>query len=284
MTTAKGAKGPEAVPVAVELELLLRDLANPDAAPKPVPTGLAALDWLLQGGLTPGEVMFVVAHSSVGKTWFALQMAVTRAERGDPVLVVSQEMSLRALTRRLVVQQTQVPTRALKSYDVTPEQARRIVGLMNRWRGLPLFLTDQARSVGQIEALVEAWPAVHGQPLGLLVVDYLQITQAPREVSGHERVEYVTEALKHLGARTGATVLILSATTPGANASVDDPAGLYSARGSRALINQADVVAVLNRKKGAETAVLEIEKARDGEPGTVRLEFRRDILRFEEAL
>lgn len=285
MTRSPDPQAPLAPPVRITpvghtLERLYDHLLHPERAPQPVSTGFAKLDWLLFGGYQPGDLIYLAAHSSAGKTAFALQTAVTWAEANRGVFVVSQEMTELAVTRRLVAQTTEVPAGHLRRGDVTAAEARRVAALLTSWRDLPLYLTDQARDIVTIYEALSRWPQGLRVP-ALLIVDYLQLTDAPADVRGYEKAEYVSRALKRLAVAAGLTALVLSAVTPSAGASMDDDLNLYSLRGSRGVTFDADVVLLLKRKKGAREATLVVEKARDAMTGEVGLEFREDILRFE---
>ena len=73
-----------------------------------IPTGFPHLDELLGGGLTAGTIM-LGAHSSMGKSTLALQMAQNISAQGIPVFYYSMEMRkvnivAKALSREVFVQ------------------------------------------------------------------------------------------------------------------------------------------------------------------------------------
>lgn len=66
------------------------------------PSGFPTLDAKLNGGFHGGQLCFLGAVSSLGKTSFALQMAAQIAEQGQDVLIVSLEMSQDDLNAKIV--------------------------------------------------------------------------------------------------------------------------------------------------------------------------------------
>src|SRR3954451_25202528 len=52
-------------------------------------TGVSGLDDVLAGGLTDNRIYLVHSNPGAGKTTLALQVLMTRAARGEPVLYVT---------------------------------------------------------------------------------------------------------------------------------------------------------------------------------------------------
>jgi DNA repair protein RadA/Sms len=69
-------------------------------AVNPWPTGLAEVDRVLDGGLTPGSVTLVAGEPGMGKSTLLLQVASSMARRGLGVLYVSAEESREQVRRR----------------------------------------------------------------------------------------------------------------------------------------------------------------------------------------
>jgi DNA repair protein RadA/Sms len=66
----------------------------------PWPTGLAEVDRVLDGGLTPGSVTLLTGEPGIGKSTLLLQVASAMARRGLAVLYVSAEESRAQVRRR----------------------------------------------------------------------------------------------------------------------------------------------------------------------------------------
>jgi replicative DNA helicase len=66
-----------------------------------VSTSLSSLDWVLGGGLRPGQLWVLAARPGVGKTVFALRLAAHASQLGHRVAFFSMEMSQAEITQRL---------------------------------------------------------------------------------------------------------------------------------------------------------------------------------------
>jgi replicative DNA helicase len=218
----------------------------------------------------------------VGKTALALEVARGAAKTARSVLVVSREMVNLALGRRLLVQEARVDAARVRGRRLSEEERGSVEEGLRRLRGLPVWLTDQAVSLRQITSLVAGWSA--SPHLDLLVVDYLQLVRAPRDIRERRlQVEALSQALKTLAVEHGLAVLCLSSL-----ARTRDERGrdrrptLADLRESGELEPDADVVLLLHREvMQPETEVI-VAKNRDGRVGIARLLFRAESVAFDE--
>lgn len=151
--------------------------------------------------------------------------------------------------------------------------------LKRSFHRLPLYVTDGAVSVGEITTLV-ATMAADG-PVGLLVVDYLQLVRGPRDIRDRRlQVEAVSQALKTLALQH--QVLVLCASSLSRSPSDDKPPTLASLRESGELEYDADVVLLLHRGMREEATTCYVAKNRNGRLGSVELAFRDDAVVFDE--
>lgn len=246
-------------------------------APPAIATPWPALNALLNGGLRPGELSYFGGRPSLGKTAMAVQWSSHAARQQVPTLVISREMTLQALGRRVLAQQAQVFASALRAGALTDSDWTRINEVVTQLEGRPLFFSAQAGSVEQIEALV----AAASTPYRFLVVDYLQLVRAPKAKDRRLEVEHVSLRLKALAVDHGLAVCCLSSLARPVD-STRAPT-LASLRESGALEHDADVVGLLHRPYDDRDQVdLIIAKARDGATGTVRLSYRGLTLTFQE--
>ena len=144
-----------------------------------------------------------------------------------------------------------------------------------------MWLTDEAVSIGEIVAMVTEFGDV--APLGLVVVDYLQLVRAPREVRERRlQVEAVSQALKTLALAVKVPVLCLSSLArPGKEQKQRRPS-LDDLRESGELEHDADVVILLHRPPMDPHTECIIAKNREGSVGIVHMTFAPEILTFHE--
>ena len=74
-----------------------------------VPTGYPLFDSSTNGGIAPGEVVLFLARTSVGKTWWALNMIANQDET-TPMIFFSLEMHARYILQRLAGIASNPPT------------------------------------------------------------------------------------------------------------------------------------------------------------------------------
>jgi hypothetical protein len=254
------------------------------AGPSPtLPTPFPTLNYFLNGGLGPSELVFLGARPGVGKTALGLEFARTAAKhRTGAVLVVSREMSNLALTRRLVAQDARIKASSLKRADLNVQEQWAMRQSVEQLRALPLWFTDDAVSLEEIAELVATMAAE--VPLALLVVDYLQLVRAPREIrERRHQVEAISQGLKALAMQYRMPVLCLSSLSRGSNDDREKPPTLSSLRESGELEHDADIILLLHRKYREPETTCQVAKNRDGRSGSIQLLFRSEHVAFDEA-
>lgn len=244
-------------------------------------TGISAFD-RLTGGLKPHQLVVLAAATSVGKTALGMQMAVAVAGEGVRVLVFSAEMGAGELGDRQIASTS---GRAIREFQ--PDEA--ISTAVGQLADLPLWIDDRgALTVGQVRAQAR-W--LHAQaPVGLVVVDYLQLFRADeRGLPRHEALGQVSGGLKALAKELECPVLALSQLN---RESVKEkrPPQLHDLRESGAIEQDADVVLLLwreaervRRHDGREETKLRVAKHRGGRKGVITLLFDGPRFRFQEA-
>jgi replicative DNA helicase len=272
---------PAALPEALGavLDQVVTDL---EAGPRTtIRTPFPTLNTLLSGGFLRGELVYLGGRPGFGKTALGLYVARHAAEQGHPALVVSREMLVTALGRRVLTQVTRVHATALRAGILDADEWARLDAALPRLRALPVWLTDRAVSIGQVEATIRAAQERHG--VRLVVVDYLQLLRAPRSITEKRlAVEFVSQTLKTLAVELGLVVVCLSSLSR-PERGVARPPHLSDLRESGALEHDADVVLLLHRPEpGQPDTQLIVAKGRDVATGTVELLFDGPTLHFAE--
>jgi hypothetical protein len=252
-------------------------------------TPYPALNALLSGGLSGGELVYIGAFAGVGKTAFMLELSRGAAHDNQPVMIFSREMVNLALARRLVAQELEMSARSLKRGVLNDAERADFLTLVPKMRTLPIWLNQVTTDVPGIEREIESFPAP--PPLGLVVVDYLQLMDATgvsaRPDQRRLQVEAVSKGLKGLAQRYRVPILCASSMSrpqvkKGGKATPRKPS-VDLLRESGSLEHDADIVLLLHREFDSLDAQCIVAKNRDGRVGTVALKFKPESVAFEQA-
>lgn len=287
-----------------------------------VPTTFIKLDEMT-GGLQPSDLIILAARPSMGKTALALNLAqhacITQAKHAHlpekerpptyPVLVFSLEMSAGQLIERILCSEARVDAGKLRAGRLVEEEFRKLVQAADRLHKAPLFIDDsgaptileiraRARRFRQDKSLfppqTEDEDGAKRRPLGMIVVDYLQLCRGGkgRYDSREQEISEISRGLKAIAKELELPVLALSQLNRGVDSRSDHRPQLSDLRESGAIEQDADVIMFIYREaryitdeqeraKVERDAEVIIGKQRNGPTGTVHLVFRGEHTRFE---
>jgi replicative DNA helicase len=261
-----------------------------------VPTGYVDLDKVLLG-LQPGTLNIVGARPAMGKSAFALGLAVHAAQTlMKPVLFFSLEMGKAELAQRILSSEARVDSTLLRTGRPSANDWTKISHAVGRL-DIPLIIDDSAgTSVGQIRAKARRTISRDGG-LSLIVIDYLQLMSGSGGSGGDNRATELGEisrGLKMLAKELQCPVIALSQLNRSVEQRTDKRPMMSDLRESGAIEQDADVVGLLYKPAEEEEEIsdtrqpveshpvnLLIAKQRNGPTGTVKLTFLKHITKFE---
>lgn len=257
-----------------------------------VSTGFAKLDSMTTG-MHRGELWIIAARPGMGKTSFALAMALKGAMQSEPVrtAVFSLEMSKAQLGERSLSAQAGVEMRRLRSGRLTRSEMTAIGTHGPRLIDVPLYVDDTAGlNIMQLRAKARRIKSKHG--LDLLIVDYLQLMDTVERGRSREReVAEMSRGLKNLAKELEIPVVALSQLSRAVEQRLNKRPQLSDLRESGAIEQDADTVLFIYRdevyNKGSEDAgkaELIIGKQRNGPVGVVRVAFEKRYTRFDDGV
>jgi replicative DNA helicase len=265
-------------------------------------------------GAHPGDLEIVAARPGMGKTSWAIGVALGVARRppelfGDErayqgVAFFSLEMPRDQLVKRILAMEARVDFQALRAADLSAEQWGRLAEAGKRTHGLPLLIDDTpGLDIATLRAKVRRMKAEMARPgfcpgdtptkLRMVVVDYLGLMTAKGETirSREQEVSYVSRNLKILAKEEDVAVLALAQL----NRALEARSGskrpiLPDLRDSGSIEQDGDVIAFIHREEhygaaptpGEEGKTeLIVAKQRNGPTGTVFVRFLPRYALFE---
>lgn len=256
-----------------------------------LPTGLSDLDEMTSG-LQPSDLIIVAGRPSMGKTTLVMNMAEHAAIKANkPVLVFSMEMPSDSLAMRMMSSLGRIDQHRIRTGKLHEEDWPRVTSAVHMLSEAPLFIDDSpALSPGEMRARARRLVKEHG-PLGLIVVDYLQLMKAPGFSADNRTAEIseISRSLKSLAKELQVPVVALSQLNRSLEQRADKRPVMSDLRESGAIEQDADLICFIYRDEvynedspDKGTAEIIIAKQRNGPIGKARVAFLGKYTRFED--
>lgn len=268
----------------------LDDLHKDKAKIRGIPTGFRDMDDIL-AGLQRSDLFILAARPSMGKTAFSLNLAHNVAVGArEPVLVFSLEMSKEQLVDRLLSMESGVDAWALRTGNLTDSDFEKIGQAMGALSEAKMYI-DDTPGITVSDLRTKARREAHKQPLGLIIVDYLQLMSGGSKFAGSDnRVQEISEisrGLKSIARELDVPIIALSQLSRSVENRKPQIPQLADLRESGSIEQDADVVAFIYREeyynpetdRKAITDIL-IKKHRNGPTGNIELFFDKEKQRF----
>lgn len=174
-----------------------------------VPTGFADLNKLL-GGFQRSDLLIVAARPGMGKTGLLLSFAHSAAMSGDPVAIFSLEMAAEQLVQRLLSGETGIDQHRLRTGLIRDDEMSAVTKAMGRLEQAPIYI-DDTPGITALEMRTKARRLHAERPLGLIVVDYLQLMHGGGRMENRvQEISGISRALKELARELNVPVVAAS--------------------------------------------------------------------------
>lgn len=256
-----------------------------------VPTGYKQLDDLT-AGMQPSELIILAARPSMGKTAFALNIALrATVQHNIPCAFFSLEMASQDLMQRMLAIYGKVDLANIRRGKLSSGDWNNLAKASEALSTAPLFIDDTPRGLTTLDLRARArrLKAQHG--LGLVVVDYLQLMRSSiRTDSREQEVAEISRSLKAIAKELNVPVIALAQLNRGVEQRTDKKPLLSDLRESGSIEQDADVIMFIHRedvyRKGEEhpkkgIADIIIGKQRNGAIGEVQLRYFGEYTCFE---
>lgn len=255
-----------------------------------VPTGYRDLDNTL-AGLQRSDLFVIAARPSMGKTAFVLNLAHNVAvQASQPVLIFSLEMGKEQLVDRMLARESGVDAWALRTGNLSDADFEKIGHAMGTLSEAKIYI-DDTPGITVSDLRTKARRENHQHPLGLIIVDYLQLMSGGNRFSSESnRVQEISEisrGLKGVARELNVPLIALSQLSRSVESRTPPHPQLADLRDSGSIEQDADVVAFLYRedyynpdtdKQNIMTVM--IKKHRNGPTRNVDLYFDREKQRI----
>jgi replicative DNA helicase len=288
-------------------------------------TGLASIDQKTSG-LHKSDLIILAGRPGMGKTSLATNIAFNCAEEhlkwqseggefnyGAPVAFFSLEMSADQLATRILAEQAEISSEALRSGKMSREDFQKLSFASQRLAELPLYIDDTpALTIASLRTRARRMKRRHD--IGLIIVDYLQLLQGSGRGNDNRvnEISEISRGLKTLAKELSVPVIALSQLSRAVEQREDKRPMLSDLRESGSIEQDADMVWFVFRddyyhllvkpdtpdgmssSEASEKyraweekyeqivgrATLIVAKQRHGSTGNVRLHFQSEITKF----
>ena len=259
-----------------------------------VPTGYPSLDRMLMG-LREGQLVIIGARPAVGKTSFALNLALNAASEGYTVAFFSLEMSGKEIAQRFICAHAQVSMSNFRTGKISPQEWANIGQAAEDLSRLDILI-DDTPGITVTEIRAKARRMLHNKEKAIIILDYLQLVSPPAGRRAESRTVEVSEmsrALKIMAKELAVPVISLSQLSRAVESRTGKRPQLSDLRESGSIEQDADIVMFLDRSSNEQEAGREdrppegitriiVAKNRSGPIGDVDLVFLAASTKFYE--
>ena len=227
----------------------LDEISHTKGGLKGISSGFTQYD-ALTSGFHGSDLIILAARPAMGKTAFALNLALNVAKSGRHVLIYSLEMGNEQLFDRLLSIESKIKLKAIKDGTLSGDDYAAIGNGLGRLAELPLYISDSS-SVNMLEIKAVARRLKAEGKLDFMLIDYLQLIN-PSEGSRKSREQEISEisrSLKIIAKELNIPIVTLSQLSRSVESRTDKRPILSDLRESGAIEQDADMVMFLYREK-----------------------------------
>jgi replicative DNA helicase len=242
-------------------------------------------------GLQPGDMIVIAGRPSMGKTAFAMNIAENVAIKVQrPVAIFSMEMPGESLAMRMMSSLGHIDQNRVRTGRLEDDEWPRLTSAINILSSAPMHIDDTAAlTPTELRARARRLKR-EAKDLGLIVIDYLQLMQAPSASDNRtNEISLISRSLKALAKELEVPVIALSQLNRGLEQRTNKRPIMSDLRESGAIEQDADLVVFLYRDEyynedspDKGMAEIIIGKQRNGPTGTVKMAFKGKYTRFDD--
>lgn len=275
-------------------------------------TGFKRLN-LLTTGFNKGDFIIIGARPSMGKTSFVLNLAQHILDSPKGVAFFSLEMPFLQLVMRMISAKASIHLQNLRIGNLTNNEWSNLSETIDAFAKQPIWVDDNSNlSIAQLKGRLRRLKKQHPE-ISIAIIDYLQLMNGGKnEGSKQAEVSEISRGLKMLARELDMPIIALSQLNRFVESRDDKRPILSDLRDSGAIEQDADIILFLYRedvykkradndryarlkkegkekdfkpeyqKREIEKAEIIIAKNRNGETGSVEIQFDTRFTRFED--
>lgn len=275
----------------------LEFLAQNGSAITGLPSGFKEID-LMTSGFHENELIIIAARPAMGKTAFAVNIAVNAAlSTTKAVALFNLEMGAEQLAERMIGSVGGIDMKKIKTGAFDDKDWIKINEAMSELGETNIYIEDTSGiTVGDIRAKCRRL-ANSEKGLAMVLIDYLQLIQGGARYAGNrqQEVSEISRSLKTMAIELKIPVIALAQLSRSVELREDKRPIMSDLRESGSIEQDADIVAFLYRDDyynpnkydlTSNTSITEfiVSKQRSGNTGTVKLLFEKNMSNFADYL
>ncbi len=271
-------------------------------------TGFVELN-RMTSGFGEGDLIIIAARPSMGKTAFALNLALNVIKQDKGVAIFSLEMPAEQLMLRMLSAASRIPLQDIRRGSLNEEEWSKLSAIADEISQKPLFVDDEGYiNIHTIRAKLRKLKA-QNPDLSLAVIDYLQLIASDQR-ERHLAIAEISRSLKLLARELQIPIIALSQLNRALESRPNKRPMLSDLRESGAIEQDADIIMFIYRddvykameakqkqkealekgkaveidfkEKEVEDAEIIIGKQRNGPTGTVEMLFHKKYTLFTD--
>ena len=267
----------------------IEELMNHKGALTGTSTGYPDLDKML-AGLQKSDLLILAGRPSMGKTAFALNIAVNAAvDHQAPVAIFSLEMSKEQLVARMLSSMARIDAQKMRTGWLDEKDYSRLIYVADTL-SKAVLLVDDTPAIPLASLRAKARRMKREKDIQVIIVDYLQLMQGDGKTENRvQEISQISRGLKSLAKELQIPIIALSQLSRKLEERPNKRPQLSDLRESGAIEQDADVVMFVFREEVYKEndpalqglAELIVAKQRSGPTGNVKLTFLKQFTRFE---
>ncbi len=258
-----------------------------------------------------GNRLFLLEDMTVThNTAFILNLASNVLNKNEGVAFFSLEMPAEQLMLRMLSSRTGVPLQKIKLGNMEDSEMAEVSAAADFFSSSKFFADDDGMlTLHKLRSKLRRLKMKHPE-VSLAIIDYLQLMSGSSNKDRHVEVSEISRGIKMLARELNMPIIALSQLNRGVESRNDKRPMLADIRESGAIEQDADIIMFIYREdvykareerekqkkaeaedreykntfveKPVEDAEIIIAKHRNGEVGTVNMQFRKACVRFED--